>query len=167
MTTFTMPYLGEMNVEYLQDFYSAKVDVLGSFLVNIYLDEKTIQKTIQIADLEKIKAVLENVHNYDSLNKAYFIKDFQTSHNVKHYLEHHLSEIPELKEYFTVNLGQEAEPIFQLFTKLHLYKVWFSVNEGQETIVFFDYTFNPNLTQYKLVIVRKLNGEFIRITMES
>lgn len=163
MTTLTVPYIGEINLENLQDSYSAKVDFSGSFSIDIYL----IDKNIDVNDLERIKAILQNIHNYDSLNKAYFVKDFQTSSAVKEYLEHHLLEIPELKEYFIENIGQEAEPIFQLFTKLHLYKVWFSVNAGQDTNVVFDYTFNHELTQYKLVLMRKLNGEFIHITMES
>ena len=163
MNTITLPYVGEINIEKLEVSYSSQIDLSNAVKLDIHLWDKTID----IESLEKIKIVIENIANYDRLNKAYLLQEYQTGNNTKEYLEFHLSQIPALGECFIEDKNNEAEPIFHAFAKLYLYKVWFSVYANKEIQIIFDYSVGVDVTQYKLVIKRKLNGAFSEITMES
>ncbi len=163
MKSIALPYIGEINLEKLDECYSTQATIPNSVELNIFLWDKTID----LESLEKIKTVLENISKYDSLNKAYLLQEFMTGINTKEYLEFHLSQIPVLGECFIEEKVNEAEPIFHVFSKLYLYKIWFSVYANKEIEIVFDYSVGVDVTQYKLAIKRKLSGAFSSITMES
>ncbi|MES2515361.1 MAG: DUF2004 domain-containing protein [Bacteroidota bacterium] len=166
MTKIMLPHIGEIDSLSLKDYYSVDVDFNGN---NVSIDVNFEQETIEPAKLTAVKRVLENIGSYDAKNRKYILDDYndEEGDNVKSYLQHHLEEFDEdtlssLMDFDITEISHEE----QLLKQLHLIRIGF-YPDGDDHFITFDYSLNPDITNYLVVILTDENGELNYMTLES
>ncbi|MCE3229307.1 MAG: hypothetical protein K0S32_3858 [Bacteroidetes bacterium] len=152
MKTYNLPFLEELNLDSLKDYYSGET-VLNGHEISIDLNIET--KTIAIERLDIVKNFLQNIVEYNSKTLIEIKNDFESDGTVKEYVEHHMEEIEELSD--------DPQEVLKV---LHLCRVGF-YPDSDENFAVFDYTIGEDLTNYLVVVFFKSDGTILYITEES
>lgn len=166
MPAYNLPFFGEIDSTEPEEYYEANIELNGHTIqLDLNFDE---DEPIDTNHLDALAKLLTSLAEVDRENQVYIEKDFNgAGDTVKTYIDHHLENIDEgeLKE--LIDTGNEAiSPQDQMLKALRLVRVGFYPGNEQDFAVF-DYSINPELTQYLVVIFRNEEGEINYITMES
>lgn len=166
MAELILPYLGKLSTENLENYYNIEFDFNGN---EIQIDLNFENNTIELSKLEKVKNFINNIEEFDNLNKTYILNDYndEEGDTVKFYLQNHLEEIGKDELSSLINFDNTSiEPEQQLMTKLKLVRVGLYPHD-EENFAVFDYSIGEDITNYLLVIFTNENGELNYLTMES
>jgi len=166
MANFTLPYFGQLDTENLSEYNDATIQLpSGSVDVDLNFDNKRIDKN----RLEIAKRFLEQVADFDLRNKIHIEADFndEEADTVRTYIEHHLEDMdPEELNELINPADKKNSKEKQLLKKLHLVRVGL-YPDSEDSFAVFDYSINPELTQYLVVLVIDETGNLNYLTMES
>jgi hypothetical protein len=166
MTEYTLPHFGKLATENLEEYYDVNIEFDGN---EIQIDLNFEDKTIDTITMDKVKNFIENIENYDKLNKTYIFNDYndEDGDTVKSYLEHHLEEVGKEELSNLINFDDRTtEPEMQLLKKLKLVRVGF-YPDNEDNFAIFDYSIGEEITNYLVVINTDENGQLDYMTMES
>jgi len=166
MAAFTLPYFGSINPASLEEYYEVDIKFEGN---EVQIDLNFENKEIDPSKLETLRKFLENIEELDKQNKGYINKDYKDKNGdtVKFYLEHHLEEIDEETLSSLIDFNNKSiEPEKQLLSKLHLIRIGLHP-DNDEAFAIFDYSIDPEFTNYLVVIHTDKNGKLDYMTMES
>ena len=166
MITYTLPHFGKLPIISLKENYEVDIDLKGN---EIHLDLNFDLEYVTTSTLEKVKNFLENLEQFDDLNKIHILNDFNNGNDgsVKMYLEHHLAEVDKAELDTIIDFDNtETEPIQQLLAKLKLVRVGI-YPKNKENFAIFDYSIGKDITNYLIVINADENGKLDYLTMES
>ena len=166
MITYTLPHFGKLPIISLKENYEVDIDFKGN---EIHLDLNFDLEYVTTSTLEKVKNFLENLEQFDDLNKIHILNDFNNGNDgsVKMYLEHHLAEVDKAELDTIIDFDNtETEPIQQLLAKLKLVRVGI-YPKNKENFAIFDYSIGKDITNYLIVINADENGKLDYLTMES
>ncbi|MBC7487559.1 MAG: DUF2004 domain-containing protein [Cytophagaceae bacterium] len=166
MTALTLPYFGSLKATALEEYYEVDIKFDGN---EVQIDLTFENKEIDPSKLVALKKFLENIDQSDALNKGYINKDYKDKDGdtVKFYLEHHLEEIDEESLSSLIDFNDKTiDPEKQLLNKLHLVRIGFHPDHN-EGFAIFDYSIDPDFTDYLVVITTDKDGKLNHMTMES
>jgi len=166
MTAFTLPYFGSINPSSVEEYYEVDIKFEGN---EVQIDLNFENKDIDPSKLDTLKTFLENIDQMDALNKGYINKDYKDKNGdtVKFYLEHHLEEIDEETLSSLVDFNNKSiEPEKQLLSKLHLVRIGLHP-DNEKAFAIFDYSIDPDFTDYLVVINTDKDGKLDFMSMES
>ncbi len=166
MIIYTLPHFGKLPIISLKENYEVNIDLKGN---EIHLDLNFDLEYVTTSTLEKVKNFLENLEQFDDLNKIHILNDFNNGNDgsVKMYLEHHLAEVDKAELDTIIDFDNtETEPIQQLLAKLKLVRVGI-YPKNKENFAIFDYSIGQDITNYLIVINTDENGKMDYLTMES
>lgn len=166
MSSYTLPHFGQLDLSSLDEYYDTEIEFNGK---EVDLDLNFEKKTTDPARLDMVKKFLENLPEFDSLNKKYINQDFEDEDGdtVAFYVEHHLENLDEDVLGAIIDFENETvEPEKQFINALHLVRVGFYPDE-ESYFATFDYSIGRDLTNDLVVIHIKENGELEYMTMES
>nr|WP_315026313.1 DUF2004 domain-containing protein [uncultured Chryseobacterium sp.] len=166
MTKYTLPFFGEVSTESLEEYYDVNIDFKGN---EIQIDMNFENPNIDVLQLDKVKSFLENIENFDKLNKTYIVEDYhdQDGDTVKSYIEHHLEEIDKDQLSTLINFEDtSSKPEQQLLKKLELIRVGL-YPDSEDNFAILDYSIGQDLTDYLVVINTDENGQLDYMAMES
>lgn len=166
MTEYTLPYFGQINVTKLEEYYDVYIEFKGN---EIQIDLNFENKVIDQTKMEIVKTFIENIDKLDKQNKIHIKNDYQNEDydTVKFYLGHHLEDFEE--EYLS-NLidfkNKTISPEIQLLEKLRLVRIGLYPDQ-KDSFAIFDYSIEPDFTNYLVVIHTDKDGKLDYMTMES
>ena len=168
MTDYSLPYFGQINLNALNEYYDAVIDLNDK---NVKLDINFDKTTIEKFSMDKIKPFIENIGNFDKQNKSYIDKDFndENGDTVKEYVTFHVEELgDEFLEQINIDSNQ-IDKEQQFLTKLHLTRVGLYPDGKYNTSYFavFDYTVNKDLTNQLIVVKTDDKGNLDHLSWES
>jgi hypothetical protein len=163
---YQLPYFGEIAPSTLENYYDAEIDFNGH---KIQLDLNFDNQSIDIKLLDIVKQFLENISLYDHKNKKYIKSDYEDDNGdtVRTYIEHHLEEIEKEELADIVDFSNKLKsPEIQLMETLHLVRLGL-YPDSEDMFAIFDYSIEPELTPYLVVINTDSKGKLDYMTMES
>ncbi len=166
VTDFVLPYFGQLKLDSLEEYYSAKTEFDGAI---IRLDLNFENKKIALANMKSVRKIIDDIPRLDKQNKIYIDNDFnnEDGDTVRFYLEHHLEEVDKKELSTLIDFGDKnTGPEEQLLTKIHLVRVGL-YPENDENFAVFDYSIGENFTNYLVVISLNKKGKLDYVTMES
>ena len=166
MTEYTLPHFGQLATENLEEYYDVDIVFNGN---EIQIDLNFDNKATDIATMDKVKNFIENIENFDNLNKTYILDDYNDDegNTVKFYIEDHLEEIGKDELSTIINFDDTTiELEQQLLAKLKLVRVGL-YPESEDNFAVFDYSIGQDITNYLVVINTDENGQLEYMTMES
>lgn len=166
MANYSLPHFADIDTNSLEEYYDVDVDFNGR---EIQIDLNFENKSIDPKRLDIAKHFIENIPEFDKINKKYIEQDFNDEEcdTVKTYVEHHLEEVGKVELAHLVNFDNEAtSPEMQLMNSLQLVRVGF-YPDSEDQFAIFDYSIGRDLTQYLVVINTDENGNLDYMTMES
>ena len=166
MKEYALLHFGNLATENLEESYDANIEISGN---EIRVDLNFENKTIDTKTLDKVRNLLENIEEYDTLNKSYILSDYnnEDGDTVKFYLQHHLEEIGEEELAGLINFEDKTRNIEQqLLKKLNLVRVGL-YPDNEENFAVFDYSIGEEITNYLVVISTDWNGQLDYMAMES
>lgn len=166
MSKFLLPHFGELDPKNLEEYYDVGVEFNGQ---EIQMDLNFENSSIDTKRLALVKQFIENLSTFDKRNKEYIEQDFadEDGDTVRSYIEHHLEEIS--KEDFSALIDfndNSASPEIQLKNALRMVRVGL-YPDSEDQFAIFDYSIDPDLTQYLVVINTNEKGDLDYMTMES
>ncbi len=165
MPTFNLPFFGEIDPTELEEYYDVNIELNGN---TIKLDISFDEESIDTSNLNALVALSGNLTDLDDGNKALIELDYGgEGDTVKTYINHHLEDMDgdELAGIIDV-ANTSVSPQQQMLKAFKLVRVGFYPDD-EEHFAIFDYSIDPELTQYLVVISRNRKGEVSYITMES
>ncbi len=166
MVEYTLPHFGQLATENLEEYYDVDIVFNGN---EIQIDLNFDNKATDIATMDKVKNFIENIENFDNLNKTYILDDYNDDegNTVKFYIEDHLEEIGKDELSTIINFDDTTiELEQQLLAKLKLVRVGL-YPESEDNFAVFDYSIGQDITNYLVVINTDENGQLEYMTMES
>ena len=169
MTTFQLPYFGEININSVEEYYCINAEI-GEREIKIdinFENKKTDEITMKI-----VKDYLLKIPEIDSWNIKKYTKDFLETGETQNYIEFYLEELmeEELKELIDTNQDIENQKK-QLLEKLELKRIGIYPDEkfGASYFGVFDYSIKIDEEFCNQLLVLKTNekGELDHITWES
>jgi len=166
MTTFTLPFFGELNHSNLNDYYDVEID-FGGYKLQIDLNFE--HKVIDINRLVAVKDFLGQINNFDKINKERIKQDYldESCDTVKTYVEYFIEDNDEEEllpfiayEDKTLSIEQKLVNVFKL-VRLGLYP------DSIERFATFDYTVDRKLTDDLVVIFTDQLAKMDYMTLES
>ncbi|RBQ02797.1 DUF2004 domain-containing protein [Pedobacter miscanthi] len=170
MTSYHLPYFGEIDLTQLKEYYDIEIK-WNERKLNIDLNFGG--KTISEEEIEKVKIFLDNIGKFDTQNKNHILDDFETQPSMTvDYINFYLDEFDddELSEIIGINDKQISKEI-QLLNQLKLVRIGFYPDEkyDSERYAIFDYSIylDGEPSNQLLVVIIDKNGELDHITWES
>ena len=166
MITYTLPHFGKLPIISLKENYDVDIDLKGN---EIQLDLNFDLEYVTTSTFDKVKNFLENLAQFDDLNKIHMQNDFNNENDgsVKMYLEHHLAEVDKVELATLINFDDTTtEPVLQLLAKLKLVRVGI-YPKNKKNFAIFDYSIGKEMTNYLVVINTDEKGKLDYLTMES
>lgn len=164
MPAYNLPFFGEINPIGLEEYYDVSIELNGNA---INLDISFDEERIDTRSLDALAALLANLTNLDSENIALIKRDYAgEGDTVKTYIDHHLEDMGVDELSGIVDMDNTVSPQEQMLEAFRLVRVGF-YPEDEVNFAIFDYSINPEFTQYLVVISRNKKGEVTYITMES
>jgi hypothetical protein len=167
MSTYNLPHFKPIDLGSPQEYYSAQIEFNNN---ELELDLNFWGEAIEPKRLDLVKNILDNLKEFDSKNRKYIEADYadESADTVKTYVDHHLTEFTEEDLAGHIDFTNTSiTPEKQLINALHLVRVGFYPDEGEDQIAVFDYSLGDDVTNYLIVIFINTNGELDHITMES
>ena len=163
---YTLPHFGELPLENLKDYYIEEIDFNG---MDLSIDINFESPIADVETMDKIKSFLENIEQFDKLNKTYIRNDYNDddADTVKFYIDNHLEDLGREHLSSLVNFDDTTiAPELQLLDQLHLIRVGLYPGED-DYFATFDYSIGEEITNYLVVINTDENGGLVYMTMES
>ncbi len=164
MSTYKLPYFGEIDLANLEQDYDAVAEVNGK---KITLDLNFDEESIDESRLTPIAKFLNELPAMISKAELDVKADFEKGKTTKEYIDYILEEFgeEEIKEILkTANQDQSKEQ--QMYSKLHLHRIGiYPENDSYNRV--FDFTIGKHLLDYLVVVVMDNNNELEEIVMES
>ena len=163
MSTYTLPFFGELDLDSLEEYYDAEFEHAGR---TIYIDLNFEEEGIDEEKLHAMKQNLENLSSIIGIAAKAVEDDFLTAGTPMEYVEHHLEvmsgdELDEILKDADKNTTEEQ----QLFSILKLYRIGFY--PGEENAMVLDFTIGKGVTDYIVVVNMDEEGTVNDIVMES
>ena len=165
MPVHNLPFFGEIDLAKLEEYYEVTIQLNSN---EVELDLNFSVENIEAGHLNSLAALLSNLAAIDAGNKAFIEQDYNgAGDTVRMYIDHHLDEIDDEELGNIIDLSNTDVDIKeQLVKALKLIRVGFYPGNEQDFAVF-DYSIDPEFTQYLVVLFRNEKGEIHYITMES
>lgn len=166
MAKFILPKFGQLDTENLEEYYDATIDLNGQ---EVQIDLNFGETTIGVDKLESVKKFIETISDLDLKNRKYIEADYhdEDADSVRTYVEHHLEELDEDDLSSLIDKSnKKLNPEMQLVKQLRLVRMGLYPQE-EDQFAIFDYSIDPELTQYLVVLFTNEHGEVEYITMES
>jgi hypothetical protein len=158
MAQVQLPFFGELDSNALEDYYQADIEYNG---LPLQLDINFEETRIVPQRVEFIGQFIRNLKKQDAINMDYIKDDYEDGNadTVKEYLQHHLQELSGIS-----NPTPEQEK--DLMKKLRLVRVGLYPH-SDSSFATFDYSIDPEKTQYLVVVNTDEEGNLDYMTMES
>lgn len=166
MANYTLPHFGQIDPSNLDEYYDTDIEYSDG---EIQIDLNFENKTIDGKKLDSIKKFIEKIGDFDKKNKKYIEQDYKDENcdTVKTYVQHHLEDLGEDELGDLVDFNKKSvHPEIQLMKSLKLVRVGL-YPDREDHFAVFDYSIDPDLTQYLVVITTDENGKLDYMTMES
>lgn len=165
MPAYNLPFFGEINSGELEEYYDVTIALNGN---PIKLDIRFDEEHIDTHSLNALAALLGNLTNLDSGNKTLIERDYAgEGDTVKTYIDHHLEDMDADELSGIVDMDNTTvSPQQQMLKAFRLVRVGFYPDD-EANFAIFDYSIDPEQTQYLVVISRNKDGQVSYITMES
>jgi len=160
---YTLPYFGEIAPDKLDNYYDAELSYKGR---EIDTDIMSESGAVDVSVLEKIAYWLSDIARLDTLGMGILRTDFDSGSDVHEYIEIHQEELKksDLKKLMKGSKGDTEEE--KLLAAIELRRIGFSP-ETPERFITLDYSFDPEITNYLLVLDLDPDGALRYMTMES
>ncbi|HVU58291.1 MAG TPA: DUF2004 domain-containing protein [Puia sp.] len=166
MSTYTLPYFGQLDLANLEDYYQVEIEFEGG---TIEIDLNFEETSIDAKRMDKAVKFIETISAFDKKNKKYIEKDFKDEEGdtVREYISHHLQDINREELAGLVDFDNKSvSPEEQLFKQLRLVRMGL-YPESEDQFAIFDYSIGVDLTNYLVVINTDEKGKLDYMTMES
>lgn len=166
MANYILPHFGQLDTENLEEYYDVTIIFNNT---EVQLDLNFENNKVDISRLAIAKRFIDQMADFDLKNKTYIEQDFkdEDADTVKTYLEHHLEELdPDDLENIIDTGNKKVSKEKQLLKKLHLVRMGL-YPDSEDQFAIFDYSIDPGLTQYLVVLFVDEFGNLDYITMES
>lgn len=163
LTDFTLPLFGQLDLSNLDEYYDVAIDFNGT---QVTLDLNFDEHSVEPAQLEAARTIINNLVEQDRKNWKYIEDDFKNGETVRRYIQHHLEGSEEELTGLVDFEDRSTDPAIQLLQKLRLKRVGF-YPEDEQNYVIFDYSIAPDLTDYLLVLFCDVKGDLKILTIES
>ncbi len=169
MANFNLPYFGQIDLIKLEEYYNVKVRF---FEKEINIDLNFESKTINELNAEKINMFLNNIGNFESVNKNLIEKNFHDEGETANYINFYFDELDEEELSDIINFDDKYNSKeHQLLNKLKLIRVGLYPDGkyGASYYGVFDYSIDIDGEPCNQILVVKTNeiGELDHITWES
>lgn len=164
MSTYTLPYLGEVAIDSPEGYYDAEAVLDGR---TIEVDITFEEKTIDVAKLSLVNSWLSDIQRIDRLGLAALQEDFRTGETVQEYIQHHLDELDsdDLKDLLkTAKAGSNKKQ--KMLSLIRLKRIGF-YPDAAERFISLDYKLDEELTDYLIVLDFTEEGKLHYLTTES
>ncbi len=163
MTTYTLPYFGEIDLKSLDEYYEVKIAIQGKTIkIDINFEEETISKK----DIDITKSILERLDDFYKVAQTAIINDFGKGGEVDEYIEYieeYISDeelAPYLKE-----VDKNLDKKNQILSIIYLKRVGLYPDDDNNVVL--DFTISSDLLHYVLVINMNAKCEIENMCMES
>ena len=166
MTNIELQHFGQIDINQLVEYYSAKAEFNGQ---TIRLDLNFENKNISEEQVESIKKFLDNILAFDIQNKTVIDKDFKDEGEALDYINFYFEELDEEELSGIIDYGNQDEPKEeQLLSKLRLIRVGL-YPEYADYYGVFDYSIDVDGEPCNQLLVVKTDkkGGLDHITWES
>jgi len=166
MQNYKLPYFKEINPVQLEESYDSKTIFNGE---EIRLDLNFKNKEINIALLDSLKNILENIKNHDTLNRWYIDIDYKENDYVKEFIELHFTELAEEMKTIIDFEDKTISKEKQFLKKMKLVRIGFYPDKKYDSIHFavFDYMIDPNISDQIICIGLDEKGDLLNVSWES
>ncbi len=166
MAPFELPYFGKVDLTTPEQYVAADILLNGR---TISLDLNFESTTGYEKILRYANAILENLPEYDQLNRRAIVEDYdhKESGTARMYAEHHLLVHGEEELLGGLDFSSPTRSVeHQLLEKLQLRRLGFYL-DSKERFTVFDYVVDDLDTDYLIAVTRDLDGHLTDMAMES
>lgn len=169
MATFQLPFFGLLDIDALEEYYSAPAEWNGQ---SIKLDLNFKHKHINAEVAEDIRVFLQHISVVALQNKSAILHDFQAQGEASDYVRFFFEELEEEDLDFLHDYGDDDKPKEeQLLDCLRLLRVGIYPDNNRDNLPFgvFDYSINIHgePSNQLLVVKTEKTGKPVLVTWES
>jgi hypothetical protein len=167
MATIELKYFGKIELEKAEDYYDATINIAGKF-IELNLDFEG--EPANLKQLKKLQPALDHLAELDQKNRAFLVENYnkeEIGENIRNYCKLCLERIEKADLAKVIDLTVDADAVNrQILEKMSLLRIGF-MPEDKENFIVFDYSIDPELTDYMLVFLYNDNLEIDYISIES
>ncbi|MEH0155901.1 DUF2004 domain-containing protein [Limibacter armeniacum] len=165
MATYTIPFIGDVNLDELQDRYDASTEINGT---KVRLDINFDSLSVDTDSVQTIVAFINNLEIYHNQNIQYYQKDYYEDGEAEAYIEEYYEDylVDELEMYVDITLPVLSQKQ-QLLDLLELVRV--GIYPDGKNYGVFDYSIklDGEYCNQLLVVITDAKGELVEVTWES
>ncbi|GGH74016.1 hypothetical protein HNQ91_003776 [Filimonas zeae] len=166
MRPFKLPIFNEINLDDLENWYDAQVEVDGA---TVSMDMNFDETSIGEAEVTFVKNFLEKLPEITQSLRAHVLLDYASGTVTKEFLSKALDSANEEKlnaVLASVSSTENTSRDQQLLAALRLKRIAF-FPEDAERFAFFDYTIGTDFTDYLLAFTLNTQQAIVEVSVEN